>query len=58
MKDLVYNCWQVLKIILAATSLCIAILSVYSWYDTGRIEMLFFCIIGLTGTINLLTTKL
>lgn len=58
MKDLAYNCWQVLKIIFAATSLCIAILSVYSWHDTGRIEMLFFCIIGLTGTINLLTTKL
>lgn len=58
MKDFAYTCWRVLKMILSAISLCIAILSVCSWYDTGRIEMLLFCIIGLFCTINLLTTRL
>ena len=58
MKDLAYNCWRILKIILAAIGLCISILSVYSWYDTGRLEMLIFCFIAFACTINLLTTKL
>lgn len=58
MKDFVYTCWRVLKLILAATSLCIAILSVVSWSDTGRLEMLLFCAIGLTGSIFLTTSKL
>lgn len=57
MKDFAYNCWRVLKIILAAISLCISILAIYSWYDAGRLEMLFFCLIGLVCTIHLLTTK-
>ena len=57
MKDLAYNCWRILKIILAAISLLASILASCSWYDTGRLEMLLFCFIGFACAISLLTTK-
>lgn len=58
MKDVIYNCWRILKMIFAAISLCIAIISVLAWYDTQRFEMLLFCFIGLAFMISLITSKL
>lgn len=52
MKDLLYNCWKVLKFIFSAIAFLISVLSSYAWYENpGRIELLIFCVIGLLGSI-------
>lgn len=57
MKDIIYNVWMVLRLILSAVSLSLSIMAGYVLYDTGRIEMFLFCVVGLIFSINLIVTK-
>lgn len=59
MKDFAYKCWMILKFILAAASLAIAIGFSFAWNSNPqRFELLLFCLIGIACSISLLTNKL
>lgn len=58
MKDLPYILWRFLKMVLSAIAICIAIVSSVAWYDTGRFEMILFCITGIVCAASLITSKL